>query len=92
LADDIPGAKAKAGIGVGLLLWKTKYRSCPSDHVEIPFLCPFEQVPAEAKIGIWIPDIKLLLSKLSGELTRHVWLDLIGIALTEYQIPGLNVD
>jgi len=64
----------------------------PSSHEEIPRPCPFKQIPVEAKVSIWIPHIKLIISKLSGKLTRQIWLDHAGVTLMKYQISVLNID
>ena len=51
-----------------------------------------QQIPAEVKASIWIPHIKLIASKLSGELTWQIWLDRAGVTLMKYQISVLNID
>jgi len=53
---------------------------------------PFKEIPVEAKTGILIPHIKLIVFKLSGELTRPKWLDREDVTLTKYQIVGSNID
>ena len=66
VGNDVPGTKIEASVRIVRSLRKIECRSRPSDHVEVPYPCPFKQVPAEVKVGIWIPHIEPVVSKLSG--------------------------
>ena len=89
--DDISGVKVEIGLIIGYR-WERLNITPFFGHAKISCPRPFKQIPAEVKAGIWISHIKLIVSRLFGELTQQIWIDHAGVTLMKYQISGSNID
>ena len=88
---EVPRTKAKTGIRVGRLVRKGKDSSSSSRYAVILGPGTFEEIPTEAKAWIGVINVQLVVTKLTGEPTRHIRLQCAGVLFPKHQIPRLDV-
>jgi len=66
--------------------------SSSSRYAVIPGSGTFKEIPTKAKTWIGVANVQLVITKLLGELARHIGLQHTEVPLSKNQIFGPDID